>query len=319
MSDQAMVNSSPAALPDNYALWVAIAIAVLVHIVITLEVELAKPEPETLSRDIDITLITTPSEQAPEKAQFLAQDNQLASGQQTSNEPLKQIEKPSEATPAPPVKPVPKPSEKVKPVPQPKPIPKVKPVTPAKPVEKPQPVVNQKIIASNVSEEKIDLPSEESKTSDRPQTHQHLSAAILQQQIMEQAAQTVQRPPSVMQTTTVKSVNQVSANKSVAAQYKRDWDSKVERVGNRNYPEVATKPGFSASLTMDVDINLDGSIENIRITHSSGIPELDEAAKKIVQMSAPFPPLPAALRSELDVLKITRVWKFSDESGLITQ
>jgi protein TonB len=318
MNDQVMVNSSPAALPDNYPLWVAIAIAVLVHIVITLEVELAKPEPETLSRDIDITLITTPSEQAPEKAQFLAQDNQLASGQQNSNEPLRQIEKSSAPAPAPSVKPVPKPPEKVKPVPQPKPIPKVKPVTPVKPVEKTQPVVKQKVIASNISEEKIDLPSESS-TSSHADEHHHLSAAILQQQIMEQAAQTVQRPPSVMQATTVKSVNQVSANKSVAAQYKRDWDSKVERVGNRNYPEVATKSGFSATLTMDVEINLDGSIESIRITHSSGIPELDEAAKKIVQMSAPFPPLPTALRSELDVLKITRVWKFSDESGLITQ
>jgi protein TonB len=36
-------------------------------------------------------------------------------------------------------------------------------------------------------------------------------------------------------------------------------------------------------------------------------------------MSAPFPPLPAALRKELDVLLITRVWKFNDESGLVTQ
>ena len=45
----------------------------------------------------------------------------------------------------------------------------------------------------------------------------------------------------------------------------------------------------------------------------------DEQAKKIVRMSAPFPPLPVALRSELDVLKITRVWKFAEESSLITQ
>jgi protein TonB len=111
----------------------------------------------------------------------------------------------------------------------------------------------------------------------------------------------------------------VSANKYVAAQYLHDWETKVAGVGNRNYPEAATKPGFSATLTMDVGIDIDGNIDSIRITHSSGNPELDEAAKKIVRMSAPFPPLPQALRDELDILKITRVWKFTDESGLVTQ
>ncbi|HBA66885.1 MAG TPA: energy transducer TonB, partial [Methylococcaceae bacterium] len=45
-------------------------------------------------------------------------------------------------------------------------------------------------------------------------------------------------------------------------------------------------------------------------------PALDEAAIRIVRMSAPFPPLPQELLKELDVLVITRVWKFSDESGM---
>jgi periplasmic protein TonB len=70
---------------------------------------------------------------------------------------------------------------------------------------------------------------------------------------------------------------------------------------------------------MEVGINIDGRIEYMNITQSSGNSELDEAAKKIVRMSAPFPPLPLALRNELDILKITRVWKFTDESGLVTQ
>jgi protein TonB len=70
---------------------------------------------------------------------------------------------------------------------------------------------------------------------------------------------------------------------------------------------------------MDVGIKADGSIYSIRINKSSGNPELDDAAIKIVRMSAPFPPLPLDLTKELDVLVITRVWKFSDESGLITR
>jgi protein TonB len=212
----------------------------------------------------------------------------------------------------PPIKPIAKEPEKIKPLPEVKPI-----EDPLPPVSKAE--IAQKILTQEKAEQKIVIPSNPN-TSSQPETHQHLSAAMLQQQIIEEATEeSTQRPPSVMQATTIKSVNQVSANKSVAAQYKKDWDTKVERIGNLNYPEVATKAGFSATLTMDVDIKDDGSIDSMRITQSSGNPELDEAAKRIVRMSAPFPPLPTALRRELDVLKITRVWKFSDESGLITQ
>jgi protein TonB len=344
MNEHVMPDSSPLVFSTNYSLWVAIVIAVFVHIIITLEIELPKPEPETLSRDIDVTLISAPTPEAPEKAQFLAQENQLASGEQTSKpEPVKQLETPLEKiNPAPPVKPVVKAPEKIKPLPPVKPMPKVsekiklpppvkpiakepekiKPLPEVKPMEDRLPPVSkaeieQKILTQQKAEQKIVIPSNPN-TSSRPETHQHLSAAMLQQQIIEEATETTQRP-SVMQEKTIKSVNQVSANKSVAAQYKRDWDTKVERIGNLNYPEVATKAGFSATLTMDVGIKIDGSIDSMRITQSSGNPELDEAAKRIVRMSAPFPPLPTALRSELDVLKITRVWKFSDESGLISQ
>lgn len=102
-------------------------------------------------------------------------------------------------------------------------------------------------------------------------------------------------------------------------QYIKDWESKVERTGNLNYPAVAAKKNFSATLTMDVGISADGSIYSMRINRSSGNPALDEAAKNIVKMSAPFPPLPAEVLKETKVLVIPRVWKFSDESGMTTQ
>lgn len=116
----------------------------------------------------------------------------------------------------------------------------------------------------------------------------------------------------------IKSVSSVSAHQYVAAQYVKDWERKVERTGNSNYPAIAAKKNFSGALTMDVGIKADGSIYSIRITRSSGYPELDEAAKRIVKMSAPFPVLPSDLLKELNVLVITRKWKFSDESGMTT-
>ncbi len=67
---------------------------------------------------------------------------------------------------------------------------------------------------------------------------------------------------------------------------------------------------------MDVGINADGSIYRMRIVKSSGNPALDDAAKRIVKMSAPFAALPDELLREVNVLVITRVWKFSDETGM---
>ena len=79
------------------------------------------------------------------------------------------------------------------------------------------------------------------------------------------------------------------------------------------------KKGFSATLVTDVGINADGSIYSIRITKSSGNQALDDAAKRLIKLGAPYAALPKELLQELDILVITRVWKFSDESGMTTQ
>jgi protein TonB len=141
---------------------------------------------------------------------------------------------------------------------------------------------------------------------------------MLQQQIAQLGTEIKLSQQSAEQTK-IKFVDSVSAHKYIAAQYMKDWEDKVERTGNLNYPEVAAKKNFSGTLTMDVGIKADGSIYSIRINQSSGNPALDEAAIRIVRMSAPFAPLPTDLQKELDVLVITRVWKFSDESGMTSR
>jgi protein TonB len=366
----------------NKPLLIAVLAAVVVHLVFFFSIKSSTSEPPIpVHKSIDITLVSAPSVKAPEKAQLLAEENQLGSGQPDKKSvPFKPAVAPQQAQPAPkpaPEKIEPVPQEKPQPQPQPipekskpapqenpipktpppeksKPVPEKKPIPKTPPPEKTKPVPEKKLIKEDVSvlskletqqkilvqrkaeqkiviperqewsiedrvaeaERKIDTPSKS--TTSRPTERHRISAASLQQQITEMGAQIRQQPSSVVQTKS-KTVNQVSANKYVAAQYLKDWETKVAGVGNRNYPVVATKPNFSATLTMEVEINVNGEIESMRITQSSGNPELDEAAKKIVRMSAPFPPLPLALHKELDMLKIIRVWKFSDESGLVTR
>jgi protein TonB len=96
------------------------------------------------------------------------------------------------------------------------------------------------------------------------------------------------------------------------------WRAKVERIGNLNYPAIVTRKKITGSLLLDVAINPDGSIHSARITRSSGYPELDRAALRIVNMSAPFPPLTKDILKDTDVLHIPRVWRFQQGSRLQT-
>jgi protein TonB len=48
----------------------------------------------------------------------------------------------------------------------------------------------------------------------------------------------------------------------------------------------------------------------IVIRQSSGNTTLDQAARTILQMAAPFEPLPAAIRAEYDVLRFAYEWDF---------
>jgi protein TonB len=285
----------PAPLSNNDTLLIALFLAAVIHVVIGLGVNFTAPQPENVSRSIDITLVNMPAQKAPEAAQFLAQENQLSAGEQS----VKQ-----EPSPPPPQQ-LPSQADN-----QPKPAKKSEP-------EQSEPKAAKKLITQKKAEKKI-------LTASRPDTGKHvekrpqLSAETLQQQIAQLGTE-IRLSQQGAEQTKIKFVDSVSTHKYVAAQYMKDWEDKVERTGNLNYPEVAAKKNFSGTLTLDVGIKADGSIYSIRISQSSGNPALDEAAKRIVRMSAPFAPLPADLQKELDVLVITRVWKFSDESGMTSR
>jgi protein TonB len=283
-----------ATLSNNDSLLIAIFVAVIVHIVLVLGMNFTTPKPEKINKSINITLINTPVKKAPEKANFLAQDNQLGAGELT-----KKPDPPAQKLPS-------QGNSQVK---------EIKKIAPDP--EESKSKVAQKIITQQKAEKKTVTASKPEVVS-QPEKRPQLTAESLQQQIAQLGTEIRQSQPSAEQTK-IKFIDSVSAHKYVAAQYMKDWESKVERTGNLNYPEAAAKKNFSGTLTMDVGINADGSIYSIRINRSSGNPALDEAAKQIVRMSAPFAPLPLELRKELDVLVITRVWKFSDESGLVTR
>lgn len=94
------------------------------------------------------------------------------------------------------------------------------------------------------------------------------------------------------------------------AAYLDAWRRKVERIGNLNYPDEAKRQGLYGNLILHVAVRQDGSVEQVRVLHSSGHKLLDDAAVRIVRLAAPFSPFPQEIREESDILDITRTWQF---------
>lgn len=101
------------------------------------------------------------------------------------------------------------------------------------------------------------------------------------------------------------------------ARYVEDWVTKVERIGNVNYPEAARRQGIYGSLRLTVSIYADGRIETVEVDHSSGSKILDAAAIRIVELAAPYAPFPDDMRKKADILSITRTWTFTRSDRLV--
>jgi TonB family protein len=72
--------------------------------------------------------------------------------------------------------------------------------------------------------------------------------------------------------------------------------------------ELAARPHRPPMVT--VAVRSDGSVESVTIVVSSGVVEIDEAIRKIIESHRPYPPFPPALAREIDVIEIRRTWYF---------
>jgi protein TonB len=103
------------------------------------------------------------------------------------------------------------------------------------------------------------------------------------------------------------------------ARYIEDWRTKVERIGELNYPQAARDQRLYGSLVVTVSIKADGSLERVDVNRSSGSRILDAAALRIVQLSAPYSPFPADISRDTDILSITRTWIFTRSDQFVAE
>lgn len=105
----------------------------------------------------------------------------------------------------------------------------------------------------------------------------------------------------------VKHLSQVTTRSAAEAAYLNMWRQKCERIGRINYPAG----NLEGEVLMLVSILADGTLQQVKILHSSGHRALDQAALATVRQAAPFQPFNVEMRKQYEVLEFTRTWQFS--------
>jgi protein TonB len=151
-----------------------------------------------------------------------------------------------------------------------------------------------------------DVPDNSKPVSDQ-NSPEELSVAIasLQAQLDLQRQAYAKRPRRY-------TISSASTQQSHDALYLDSWRKRIESVGNLNYPIRAKREQIYGNLRMLVAILPDGTVEEIRILRSSDNKLLDDSAINIVRLAAPFEPFPEEMRGQVDVLEIIRTWRFHE-------
>ena len=91
--------------------------------------------------------------------------------------------------------------------------------------------------------------------------------------------------------------------------YAEAWARKIQlNVAIESVRELVSRPHANPVVT--VALRRDGSVESISFVVSSGVAELDEGIRRIVQAQAPYQAFSPALAGEYDVIEIRRTWYF---------
>jgi protein TonB len=171
-------------------------------------------------------------------------------------------------------------------------------------------LLTQKHADYHIDSDKIPVKADDETTLTTTSTNQNTQIARLAAEI----SNSIEEQASTDRTRYLNS----STKEFAPAQYMREWIDRVERVGNLNYPDQARRNKLSGTLILDVVINADGELVKTDLRQSSGHQILDDAAKRIVKLAAPFSAFPRKLRNEADVIHITRSWEFLNDSSLRT-
>jgi protein TonB len=243
-----------------------------------------------LADTLDVVLVQWRSEETPEEADYLAQADQVGGGE--TEEPSRPSEEISGEFPTPEQGQQPLPSEQA--------VPEVSFET-------------REVIASEAMTEDALSPTD----IEQPENELPTAAELLEQsREMARLESEMSRERQWQSKLPRREFISASTRQYEFASYMSAWVSKVERVGNLNYPSELRRKKLHGDLVLTVGINQNGTVESIDVKRSSGVTEIDSAAVNIVRLAAPYSPLPDNITDRVDILHITRTWRFGSALGV---
>lgn len=280
----------------NDRLWFTFFGALALHLFILLQLGFKIPSDDKIAPTLNITLATQISQEAPEKADFLAQHNQEASGTAEQVQELL-TDQQSDFNDS-----------------------EIREITPPPQQKSTQASEYEQDILKTTQQNRFMSPDEITKDTTEKETIKaqdedillsNPEAAALQAKLDRLRQSDALRPK-------VKRIQTEATKASSDAEYLHAWNNRVEQIGNENFPQEAIDQKVFGTLTMVVTLNPNGTIDNVEIINPSNFTLLNQSALQMVHMSAPFAPIPSEVLDGSDKLEITRIWSF-EITGLSTK
>lgn len=273
-------------------------LAFALHAVVIFGVSFSVDRGEKVAPNLNITLATHNSSLAPEKADFLAQHNQQASGTEAEAKELtvRDVADIQDVQ-----------VRDISPIPQQK-------ASQKQNIETRIITTEQQSSHSVVLEQSQDSENEiqqdrEGEEADMPLVLPEL--ASLQAKLDRQKQAFAKMPR-------IRRLHSASTRASHEAAYLHTVGQKIERVGAQNFPEVALQKNILGKLVLRINILPSGAVANVEIVKTSGYDVLDEAALQIVKSSSPFPPIPREILKNWDRLEVYRAMLFEIDGVVST-
>lgn len=275
----------------SFTLFVAAAL----HAALIFGITFKHLSPGDSPRTLDVTIAYKTADQAPVDADFLAQVNQEASGDEAEAREITTTEMAPFDNPT---------------------LDTVQPIAPS--TITPNPQFSQKLVITTqgVSTRHVQSKQEKQQPPKPLPQKDKESLDMLSEEIASLQARLDQQKQAYAKRPRVRTLSAVSAKAHYEALYIDTFRREVEIVGTRNFPQQALAEGKFGSVRLLVQIMPDGAVRNIEVRQSSGHQFLDEAAIRSVRMAAPFAPFTAEMRENIDILEIIRTWKFDRKQTL---
>lgn len=282
-----MATSSPISTGDRLSFTFFIALAL--HLFLLLQLGFKIPSGDKIAPTLNITLATHVASEAPEKADFLAQSNQDASGSADTAQELLTNEQADY-------------NDTI-----------IREISPPPQRKTTQAADFQSETLHTQSNSRLqfeeDLKTEQNpeektvKAQDENILKSNPETAALQAKLDKLRQSEALRPK-------IKRIQTEATRASIDAEYLHSYNTQVQKFANRNFPQEALDKKIYGKLSMVVTLNPDGSINDVEITDPSVHALLNQSALQMIYSAAPFAKIPSEVLDGHDKLEIVRIWTF---------